>query len=171
MEAGSQFAPNAVPGLTLRGSANYNRTRYAEFIAPCYTGETPGQGSTLTAYSGTTAQDLASKTSNNVPRWVAALGMLHRTNVGKDWDIEFGVDGRYGGSYLANAFVAPPVRLTRKDDLWQVAVIGKNLTNSFVVTGAQNVPLTGSNTGKANGVQSDQHSFAVMPRAVALQVT
>jgi len=84
-EAAFPFAPNPVPGLTLRGSANYNRTRYTGFIASCYTGETKEHWCKLTHYLGTTALNLAGKTLTDPPRRVAALGMLYRTDVGKDW--------------------------------------------------------------------------------------
>jgi len=183
IEAEFQFAPRDLPGLQLRGSINYNNSRYGEFIAPCYTGETPAQGCSLKAYSGTNAQDVAGIRLNNAPKWVGSLGATYSTDVSDSWKAELGVDARYSGSYLASSYLNPlsyqkhyvnldaTLRLTTQDDRWQLALIGKNLTNNFVVTGAQDAPSTGGGTGTAAGVPSDQRSFFAPPRTVAVQVT
>lgn len=183
VEAEFQFAPRALPGWQFRGSANYNNARYGHFIAPCFTGQTLAQGCTLTAYSGTQAQNDAGRTLNTAPKWVASLGTTYSTELNDNWRVELGIDGRYSDSYLASSYLNPlsyqkkyvnldaTLRLTRRDDRWQLALIGKNLTNVFVVTGAQDAPSTGSGTGTAAGYPSDQRSFFAPPRTVALQAT
>lgn len=183
IEAEFQFAPNAVPGLQLRGNVNYNDSRYGEFIAPCYTGQTPEAGCSLVAYSGTNAQDVAGQSLNNAPDWVGSLGATYRTSVGDDWQAEFGVDARYSGGYLASSYLNPlsyqddyinldaTMRLSTEDERWQFALIGKNLTNNFVVTGAQDAPSTGSGTATPAGISADQRSFFAAPRTVAMQMT
>ncbi|MDB5726481.1 MAG: ligand-gated channel [Novosphingobium sp.] len=183
IEAEFQFAPRAVRGLQLRGSVNYNNSRYGEFIAPCYTGQTPALGCTLFAYSGARAQDDAGRQLNTAPKWVASLGATYQMDVAANWRLELGVDGRYSGSYLASSYLNPlsyqgqyanvdaTLRLTRNDSRLQFALIGKNLTNVFVVTGAQDAPSTGSGTGTAAGIPGDQRSFFAPPRTVAAQIT
>ena len=183
IEGEFQFAPRALRGLQLRGSANYNRSRYGSFIAPCYTGETPAQGCTIRAFGGTFAQDVAGQTVNTAPRWVASLGATYGTAVSDGWRAELGVDTRYSASYIASSYLNPlsyqgryvnldaTLRLTRRDDSLQFALIGKNLTNNFVVTGAQDAPSTGMGTGTAAGISSDQRSFFAPPRTVAAQIT
>jgi len=183
IEAEFQFAPRAVPGLQLRGTVNYNDSRYGSFIAPCFTGQTIAQGCSLIAYSGTQAQDAAGRTLNNAPKWVGSIGATYSTPVSSSWRAELGLDARYSGSYLASSYLNPlsyqdrylnldaTLRFTTEDDRWQLALIGKNLTNRFVVTGAQDAPSTGRGTGTIAGIPSDQRSFFAPPRTVALQVT
>jgi iron complex outermembrane receptor protein len=54
---------------------------------------------------------------------------------------------------------------------WDLALIGKNLTNQFVISGALDSPSTGSGTGTAAGVLADQRGYANTPRTVQVQVT
>jgi iron complex outermembrane recepter protein len=95
-------------------------------------------------------------------------------------------DARYSGSYLASGFAHPmskigsyvsldaAVRIGSDDDRWEVAVIGKNLTNEFYVTGVVDGPSStpaGNVTGGAGGQLADQLGFGTMPRTVAVQLT
>lgn len=183
IEAEFQYAPRGASNWQFRGSVNYNNSRYGQFIAPCYTGQTPALGCTLIAYSGTRAQDDGGRQLNTAPRWVGSLGVTYDTQVSDDWKLEVGVDARYSGSYLASSYLNPlsfqdqyanvdaTLRLTRADSRIQFALIGKNLTNVFVVTGAQDSPSTGRGTGTPDGVPGDQRSFFAPPRTVAAQVT
>jgi len=174
VEAEFQFAPNGVPGLDLHGSVNYNKARYTDFpLAPCYAGQTPAQGCNL---AGNTRQDLA-------PRWTGNLGVNYEMAVGSSMKLGMNVDARYSGSYLASAFGNPlsrqgkyvtldaGLRFGAEDDNWQLAVIGKNLTNRFYVTGVVDGPSTGSGTGTPAGIKADQLGFGTLPRTVMVEVT
>lgn len=183
VEAEFQFAPRAVPGLELRGSANYNRSRYDSFILPCYIGQTPAAGCTLSAPNIPFAQNGSGRYLNNAPRWVASLGSTYRADISDRWKVELAVDGRYSGSYLTSTFLAPlseqqhyvlldaTFSLTRIDSRWQFSIIGRNLTNKFVVNSTTDSPSTGSGTGTTAGVQADQRGLTSMPRTVAVQAT
>lgn len=183
VEAEFQFAPRAIPGWQLRGSANYNRSRYGSFILPCYVGQTPAAGCTLSAPQIPFAQNGSGKSLNNAPRWVASLGTTYRVDLSDGWNMELAVDGRYSGSYLTSTVLAPLSQQKRyvlldatfsvasDNDRWQFAVIGRNLTNKFVVNSTTDTPFTGSGTGTAAGVQSDQRGLVSMPRMVTLQAT
>ena len=93
------------------------------------------------------------------------------------------VDARYSSNYYASAFGNPDsrqsqyvsldasVRLNTANDRWEVALIGKNLTNRFYVTGDVDGPSTGSGTGTAAGIHADQLGFGGLPRTVQLQAT
>jgi outer membrane receptor protein involved in Fe transport len=63
------------------------------------------------------------------------------------------------------------VRFGAEDDNWQVALIGKNLTNQFYVTGVVDGPSTGGGTGTPAGLKADQLGFGTLPRTVMVEVT
>ena len=99
--------------------------------------------------------------------------------------LKFGasVDTRYSGSYLASSFAHPlsnqpkyltidgSIRVKTTDDKYELAVIGKNLTNRFYVSGVADGPSTGSGTGTAAGIHADAMGFAALPRTVQAQFT
>ena len=109
--------------------------------------------------------------------------MTYETPVGDAYKLGFNIDGRFSSSYLASGFGNPfsrqgsygvldaGIRFAAEDDNWQLAVIGKNLTNRFYVAGVVDGPSTGSNTGQANGIRADQLGFGNLPRTVQVQVT
>jgi len=185
IEVSTEFAPHSVPGLILRGAINYNKARYLEFIAPCVTGQTPAQGCSTTAaspYGGLFVQDLSGKPTANAPRWTGAVGASYETDVSQGMSVALSADARYSGSYNASPFANPLATQPRYVNLdasltlkskagWDLAVIGKNLTNQFVISGALDSPATGRGTGTAAGVLGDQRGYANTPRTVQLQVT
>ncbi len=181
IEAEFQFAPNAVPGFDLHGSVNYDKARYTDFpLAPCYAGQTPAQGCNL---AGNSRQDLGGQTLSVAPRWTGNLGVNYEMSVGQTMKLGLNVDAKYSGSYLASAFGNPlsrqgkyvtldaGLRFGAEDDNWQLAVIGKNLTNRFYVTGVVDGPSTGSGTGTPGGIRADQLGFGTLPRTVMVEVT
>ena len=185
VEISTEWAPHAVPGLTMRGALNYNKARYVDFIAPCVTGQTPAQGCNTTAtspYGGLYVQDLSGKPTANAPRWTAALGTSYEADLSPDLSLTLSADARYSSRYNASPFANPiatqpkyvnldaSVTLSSKAG-WDLAVIGKNLTNQFVISGALDSPGTGSGTGTAAGRLGDQRGYANIPRTVQVQVT
>lgn len=178
-----QFQPRAVPELTLRSAINYNRARYGDFLAPCYSGQSLAMGCTPGSYRGGNGQQLRGKPTTNSPEWTASLGGSYETDVGQGNMLQLTIDSRYSDSYFASAFNSPlsrqgsyvnldaSLRLRTPDNRWEFAVIGKNLTNNFVITGAQDAPSTGSGTGTNNAVLADQRSYVSLPRTVQAQVT
>lgn len=182
VESDFEFAPRALPGLTLRGSLNYNKARYKNFPgAPCYTGQTIGGGCTIAA--GIPRQDLSGTPTAMAPRWTGTFGANYDIPVGGGMELSLSADGRYSASYLTNVFGNPfsrqrdyvtldaGVRLHSEDDRWGIALIGKNLTNSFYVTGSTDATLTGGGTGTAAGRPGDQVGLAALPRTVTLQLS
>lgn len=184
VELSFEFAPRAVPELSLRGSANYNEAKYIEFDAPCVTGQTPAQGCTLTfnTFDGLLGQDLAGKRMAMAPKWTGSLGFSYETPVSGGLAVGLSSDARYSSSYNASPFANPIATqnkyvnldaslFLRSDAGWELGLIGKNLTNQFVVSGVVDAPSTGSGTGTAGGKLADQRGYANTPRTVQLQVT
>ncbi|MGF7155348.1 TonB-dependent receptor [Novosphingobium gossypii] len=181
VEVEFEFAPNGIPGLDIHGSVNYNKATYTDFpLAPCYAGETPAEGCNL---AGNTRQNLTGAPLSVAPRWTGNLGIGYEVSVGSANKLGFNIDSKYSGAYLASGFGNPlsrqskyatldaGIRFGAEDDNWQIAVIGKNLTNRFYVTGVVDGPSTGSGTGTPAGVKADQLGFGTLPRTVMVEVT
>ena len=177
-----EYAPYAVPGLDLKLSANYNRARYADYLAPCFAGQSIDEGCTL-AVNGVPFQSLDGKPTSNAPEWTGALGMNYETAIGSGLATAIGINARYSSSYIASPFyntlatqgeyvnLDASVRLKTEDDRYEIAVIGKNLTNRFVINGTLDVVGTGSGTGTNNAVRADQAGLVGLPRTVQVQAT
>ncbi|GGD39417.1 TonB-dependent receptor [Croceicoccus pelagius] len=178
------YAPYAVPGLELSGSANYNHARYGTALAPCYGGQSFDAGCIPNLLSiGTPGQDLDGKPTSDAPDWTGSLGARYEADLNQSMKYGLSVNARYSSDYLPSAFGAPlsrqdeyvsldaGVRFGAIDDTWQLALIGKNLTNQFVATGVTDGSGTGSGTGTNMAVPADQVGFISMPRTVTLQLT
>jgi outer membrane receptor protein involved in Fe transport len=196
-----EWAPKEIEGLVLHGDANYDLAQYGSFDdAPCYDGQTPGQGCNLVRFTNPTsnllgvrpcavgtevcnAQNLSGAPTALAPRWTISLQA--------DYDVPFGnalVAGfsgavHYSGSYKLNAIDIPvdtqpgyatldaTVRVGADDDRWQVALIGKNLTSTYVLYGGYDASGSGGKTGTPAGFHGDQIGFPGNPRTIELQAT
>lgn len=183
VEVEFEYAPRSVQGLNVHGSINYNRARYTKFpLAPCFNGQTPAEGC-FTTPGGEVRQNLNGKPLSVAPEWTGTFGVSYDTPIGNGLMLGFSGDARYSDSYLASAFnqreskmdsyvnLDASVRVGAEDGNWEVALIGKNLTNRFYVTGVVDGPSTGAGTGTAGGVHADQLGFGTLPRTVQLQFT
>jgi outer membrane receptor protein involved in Fe transport len=182
-----EFAPRNLDGFNLHGSINYSKARYISFpLAPCYAGQTPTEGCNL-AFSaglgGFTRQDLSGAPLSVAPEWTGNLGVTYETAVGGNLKFGLNFDARYSGSYLASGFGAPHskqdnyvtldagIRIGAEDDRWELALVGKNLTNKLYIMGGVDGPSTGAGTGTAGGLHADQLGFGSLPRTVAVNAT
>ena len=183
-----EYVPRAVSGLTLRSTLNYNRSRYVNFLAPCWQGQSIGQGCVLQPLPGQTGnqllQELGGVATANAPRWVGSAGAEYDVPVSGDMQLGLSADWRFSSSYNSSAFNSPngvqnaystldaSVRLRSEKGGWEFAVIGKNLTNIQYKTGVFDITGTGSGTGTAaGGKQSDTFLLTQLPRTVQAQVT
>jgi outer membrane receptor protein involved in Fe transport len=178
-----EYAPYKIEGLNLHGSINYTDAHYTNFpAAPCYAGQTPAEGCTLVG-GLFTRQNLNGKPLSVAPKWTGAFGVGYDTPVGSGTKLGLNVDARYSDDYLASGFgnlrsrqssyvtIDAGIRFGAEDDNWQIALLGKNLTNRFYVTGVVDGPSTGGGTGTPAGIRADQLGFAALPRTVQIQVT
>lgn len=183
LELEGEFAPHSVPGLRLNGSINYNRARYRSFLGPCYGGQTTQAGCTLTGPGGAFFQDLSGKPLANAPLWTASGGVDYAMPVGRGMSLRLSLDGRYSSSYHASPFFADlsrqksyfllngSIALAGDQDRWELSLVGRNLTNRFILTGVYDVTGTGSGTGTPAGISSDQAGSIALPRTVQIQAT
>ena len=183
VEFEGEWAPPPVPGLVVRGTLAYNRARYKSFAgAPCWGGQTPAQGCTIDA-TGSTIQDLSGKPTALAPKWAGALEGNYEHDVTPSLVFGASVNVRYSSSYFGGPFADPyakqpsfatldaSLRLRTRDQRWEFALIGKNLTDKYVATYISDAPSSGSGTATAAGVRSDLTSAPNLPRTIAAQVT
>lgn len=191
VELEAEYAPRSMPGLNIHGSVNYNDANYTRFFGPCFTGQKPTEGCLFATTGGVMAtgaqipayQDLAGKPLSTAPHWTGALGVSYETAAGDGRIVSASVDGRYSSSYLGSAFAQPDslqkayatldasVRFGAEDGRWELAVIGKNLTNHFYFLNAFDGASTGSGTGTAAGIRADQVASGALPRTVQVRIT
>lgn len=182
VELEAEWAPRPLPGLTLRGTLNHNRTRYRDFAdAPCYGGQTPAEGCTIVG--GRPIQNLSGHSTSLAPTWTGAFEADYRHDVGQNLVFGASANVKFSSGYFANPFGNPlakqgsyatldgSLRLRSKDSRWQVALIGRNLTNKYVLYYVGDAPSSGANTGTAAGLRSDLVGTQNQPRTVAVQMT
>lgn len=183
VEFEATYAPNALPGLNLHGTLNYNSAEYEEFLGPCYIGQTVSAGCVLTGPGGAPFQDLSGQSLANAPEWTASAAIAYDRQISANNSLGFLIQARYTDDYYASGFGSP---LSRKDgyirldasarirfdnETWELAVIGKNLTDEFIVTGAYDITGTGFGTGEATGRLADQASSVDLPRTLQVEVS
>ncbi len=185
VELAADYAPNQFQGLVLHSSVNYNHAYYGSFTSPCWEGQTPAQGCTLAgpAPTFTPEQNLTGHSTALAPKWTAAFGANYEIPLTSSLSAAVSGDARYNDSFNASAFGNPyarqpsyinldaSFRVHTTDGAWELAVIGRNLSNNLVINGVVDGPGTGSGTGTAAGVRADQIGFAGTPRTVQLQLT
>jgi len=181
-EGEAEYAPRALSGLNLHGTFDFNRARYLDYIAPCYSGQSIVAGCNTT-FQGSFGQNLSGKPTAVAPDWTASLGAAYERALDGGFRLGLSVDSRYSSSYLASAFANPlsrqpryvlidaSARVRTDNDRYELAVIGKNLTNRFIIGGAVDAPNTGSGTGTNAAVPADELGFINLPRTVELQAT
>ena len=182
LEFEAEWKPPPLPGLTVHGTLNYNRARYRDFAdAPCYGGQTPAEGCTLV--SGRPIQNLSGHSTSLAPTWAGSFEADYQRDVGQNLVFGASANVKFSGSYFANPFGNPlakqgsyatldgSLRLRSNDSRWEVALIGRNLTNRYVLYYVGDAPSSGADTGTAAGLHSDLVGTQNQPRTVAVQLT
>jgi iron complex outermembrane receptor protein len=182
IEFEGEWAPPVAPGLVLRGSLAYNRARYKDFRgAPCWSGQKPVEGCTIV--NGREAQDLSGQQTGLAPKWSGSFEANYERRVTDELALGFSSNLRYSSAYLATPFGNPlahqpsyvtldaALRLKSANSRWELALIGKNLTDKYVAYSIADVPTTGGGTGTPGGFRSDLYAVPNLPRTIAVQAT
>jgi iron complex outermembrane receptor protein len=141
------YAPPQAEGLVLRAAVNYNHARFTNFPnAPCGNGQLIAEGCnqlfnpTTGRYS---AQDLSGHPLPRAPDWILNGGFDYNRPVGADMTLSIGGNVTYTDDFFqalltdpnfiqkAYAKVGASVALKGRDDAWEVALIGNNLTDKI----------------------------------------
>jgi outer membrane receptor protein involved in Fe transport len=177
------WAPRQVQGLTLNASLAYNSAKYTHFIAPCYAGQRPSQGCNIFNPGQVPKQELGGQPRALAPKFSGVIGADYEAPVGNG--LKFGVSGNavFKSNYRLGGFNNPAdvqkgfatfdasLRFGDEADHWQIAVIGKNLTNKYALVGSGDTPSTGGFTGTENGFSADRTGTPIQPRTVEIQLT
>jgi outer membrane receptor protein involved in Fe transport len=171
------FDVPGVTGLELRGAGAYNKATYSDFLAACYGGQTPAQGCNLVGPS----QDLEGRQAPKAPKYAAQLGAAYDFPLSDALSLSLSGGMQYTSSYNYSDALRPDavqksftrwdaaVRLKNDRAGWEVALVGRNLTDKLVITSASDVGRTGGGTGTAAGVVGDINAIVERPREVHLE--
>lgn len=175
------WAPDKVEGLILDFSLAYNDARYGTFIAPCYSGQAPEDGCPP-APTALKEQDLSGAQRSLAPKWTGRLGFDYSRPFGNG--LQWGISGnvKYKSKYLLSTTIVDEqqdsyvqldaaVRIGDIDGKWQFAVIGRNLTDEYVLLNAIDTPSTGGNTSLPNAFPSDRYAASLPPRTIEFEVS
>jgi iron complex outermembrane receptor protein len=169
-------------GLTIHGAAAYNRGRYSAFAnAPCYNGQTPAEGCVIAG--GVPVQNLSGAEIPRAPKWNLSGGFAYESPLTDTLKLGLSVDANYSSSFLTDATSAPDGRMPKyalldaslrvgdADDKWEVALVGRNLTDKYYYVASTDVPFTGSGTGTPAGVRGDRFAAVSRGREVMIRLT
>ena len=156
-----RYSPASVEGLTVSGAVSWNKSTFTDFDdAPCWGGQTVAQGCNLNprasangGLGGYTAQDLSGSPLVRAPKWAINANIDYELPVGGGNNLAIGLGAFYNSRYLTNilgrndmyqggyAKLNANLALRGKDDRWEVALIGNNLTNRIVTGQCTNASL------------------------------
>jgi iron complex outermembrane recepter protein len=178
-----QYLPAVLRGVSLHATLNYNVARYGRFIGPCYAGQTRAHGCVISGPPPDRAalQDLSGKPTADSPHWTGAIGASFERRLATRLALGGSIDARCNSRYSVSPFAQPldfqssyvsvdAAARVEVGSSWQVALIGRNLTNRFVVTYATDLPSTGTAPGGVTGQLADQYALFAPARTVQLQV-
>lgn len=111
------------------------------------------------------------------PEWAGNAGFVYETPLTDAMKIEFASGITYSASYITTATSQPrsrspeyvlldaSIRLARSDDRWDIALIGRNLTNKFYWVRTSENPASSANpTQLADQVASVSRGREIMIR-------
>lgn len=198
VELETRFRPDGIPGLNLHTSIAWNDAKFREYLADCYAGQNQAAGCNQIFNTTTgrfTTQNLAGRRLRKAPEWAINAGGYYEFPVGTGLMASVSADMAYSSGYTfgvayqpwafqpAFAKIDATMRLFTEDKRWELALIGRNLTNKR--NQINGVDRTGTGGGKGTtdpactaatgqvGCQllPDLIGTATLPRTVALQLT
>lgn len=174
-----------IEGLSVSGSIGYLSSTFTDFESFCATGQSASAGCVLPpppAVETDARQNLDGNDRPNAPKWSGFLQLNYERPLtdnlifGASANVQFKDD--LGLSATDKSAVQDSyetydanIRIGTADGKWQLALIGKNLSDEIAFRGAGNVPSTGGNTGTAEGFPSDLAGAYIRPRQVELEFT
>lgn len=180
----ADFTWAASDKLMLRGQAGYNDSKYRDFAnAPCWAGQTAAEGciANTTGLGGPdVVQDLSGTTRLNAPEIQGSAGFSYETTLGNNLNLGFSSDVIYSDGWITSVANTPgsdqssitkinaSIRLSAADDSWELALIGRNLTDELYVSNTADRPggIRSATTGRV-----DVYGQSIRARQIGLQAT
>lgn len=168
----ADFRAALADGLTISGALAYLDFEFTNFTnGQCYYLQTPGLGGFC---------DYTGKRNALTPKWSGNLNVDYWTPVSSGIKVAFNVNADFSSSYIAAANLDPRTHqdgymklgarlaLAQMDNRWEIAVIGRNLTNQRILQTASAMPLATTITG---GAGNAYNGIVDRPRTIAVQLT
>jgi iron complex outermembrane receptor protein len=175
-----------VQGLTVNGALAYNDGKYLDYQASCYRGESSALCfNQINRALGSVAllQDLSGQRLARAPELTANLGFNYDTPLSEKLMVGLSADVSHVGGQFTDTINAPggylkayrlvdaTLRISR-DESWELALIGRNLTDEHVFQRSTDIPFTGSAPGASlNGTLSDTGAYVSRGREVWLRAS
>jgi outer membrane receptor protein involved in Fe transport len=160
-----------VDSLTLRGSVAWTDFEYKEFFGQCFVGQAAD------APDGRNC-DYAGNTNMFIPDLAGTVALDWFANLGASLQLATTLEAVYSDDYYPQATLDPAtvqeaftklnarIALSPIDGNWEIALLGRNLTDKTVTGYAADIPLAARLFGAPS-----YGSFVAPPRSVALQAT
>jgi len=171
LEADGRWAVS--DNVTLTGSAAYLDFNYDKFPnSQCYFGQTSNSAD----FAGLC--DVGGERKEYTPELQANIGAAWMGDVGEGLVLNASVDLVYMDDYIyasnldprtkqdATTQVSARVAISDSEGAWEVALLGRNLTDETVINFGGNTPLGGTLTG---GAGNSYYAFVNRPLNIALQ--
>lgn len=187
VEAEAIFKVSGLPGLTLNGNVAYNDAKFRNYVGQCYTGQTIGEGCNLVPNTITnrfTSQDFGGRRPPKAPVFASRIGVNYETPVSSGLLLGLTGDMSYSSRYNYTDALRPDavqdaftrwdasLRVMPTSRNWELALIGRNLTDKLIVTTANDFPSQAVGpSGTASGIRPDINAVVDRPRQVYLQLT
>lgn len=171
-------------GFTLRGQVAYTDSKYRNFPnAPCFTGQTAaeGCGPNNTGLGGpANVQDISGRRRPNAPKWTGSAGFTYDAPVANGVMLGVSSDAIFTSGYITQVANSPgsfqdgfvqwnvAVRVYADDESWELAFIGRNLTNELFCSSSADKP-GGTRNPVTGGI--DINCEALRGRQLGVQAT
>jgi outer membrane receptor protein involved in Fe transport len=171
------YRPPSVEGLSLNASINWNSAHYKVLqTLGCYPNQTISQGCNLNPDPVTGrfgAQNLNGQRLIRAPEWAANFGFDYELPVGSGMKLQLSNNNQVSSEYPSYLALNRPDRdniqrgyfktdasitLKAEDDLWEVALLGKNLTDKLTASNCSASSVAGGGVlgGDASGFPTQQ---------------
>lgn len=164
-----------IDNVMLRGGAAYIDFEYTDFPnSQCYFGQPVSERNP----DNPTVCDATGKRREFTPEYQGNVGIDYTVNFSNGLKLMNTLDFIYSSEYLTTPSLDPKfeqpsytkiharIALSGNDDMWELALIGRNLTDESIVTYANGLPVA---TTVSSG--TGYYAFYERPRSVAVQGT
>lgn len=174
-------------GLSINAAVNYNKGYYIDYQASCYRGQSSATCfNQVSRVTGQTAllQDLSGQALVRAPRWTANAGFNYDRPLNGGYYLGLSANISHSDAYFTDTTNTPggrqkgyelldaSVRFRQEGQGWEVALIGRNLTDTYYFVRSSDTPFTGSAPGAAAvGTLGDTAASVSRGREVMLRLS